>query len=119
MSQRGSFVTEYIYCDKCFEAAKKVLIADDKYLAATTISPWTGSSDKELPIIAGKIGGIYSGEEFVIFEKELLLELSKVICHPLRIAVLAEDGEKIYTVSSQSGRVALDESQGIFKISQS
>lgn len=95
MSDRGSFVTEYIYCKKCFDAAKSILIRNEKYLNSTTTPHW---HSKETPIIAGKIGGLYSGEELHIFEFEYIPKLEKLLCHEMRIAVLAEEGEKIFTV---------------------
>jgi hypothetical protein len=36
MSERGSFVTEYIYCDKCFHVVKKVLLGWLSLSAKTT-----------------------------------------------------------------------------------
>lgn len=97
MSERGSFVTEYIYCEKCFEAAKAVLTSREKYLCTATLPSWL-DDEKELPIIAGKVGGLYPGEEIHIFAFKFVEELELRICHPLRIAVLAESGEKIFTV---------------------
>jgi hypothetical protein len=96
MSERGSFVTEYIYCDKCFAAAKGVLLANDKYLRSVVVPQW-GDKGGELKIIAGKVGGLYAGEELVEFEYQLIPALEQVICHPLRVAVLAERGERIFT----------------------
>ena len=96
MSDRGSFVTEYIYCIKCFEAAKTILIGQEKYLTSIIIPPWS-PDQKELPIIAGKIGGLYEGEELHTFEFEFIPKLESLICHKIRIAVLAETGEKIFT----------------------
>ena len=41
MSQRGSFVTEYIYCDKCADAVEAFLCADPrKYLCAYRVPGW-------------------------------------------------------------------------------
>ncbi len=102
MSERGSFVTQYIYCNKCLEAAKAVLLDRRKYLCSTELPGWNETGDT-LPIIAGKIGGLYSGEELDTFEFELNEELSPRICHPLRIAVLADQGERIFTVMPMSG----------------
>ena len=98
MSERGSFVTEYIHCSKCLSSAKAVLLGNDKYLCSTTIPTWDGTG-AELPIIAGKIGGLYAGEELDTFDIYLADELSKVLCHPLRVAVLAEQGGRIFTVN--------------------
>jgi hypothetical protein len=87
MSERGSFATEYIYCKKCFEAVKIVLT--DHALEPTDISG---------KILAGRIGGLHSGEELEVFECFIIPDLEKKICHQLRIAVIAEEGEKIFTV---------------------
>lgn len=102
MSERGSFVTQYFYCKVCFEVCKKILLGKEKYLCSLIIPGWGGKSNitngTNLPIIAGKIGGLYQGEEIVTFETELIPEIKKKICHPVRIAVLADEGEKIFTV---------------------
>ncbi len=91
MSERGSFVTQYIYCPDCFEAAKKILLGDGKYLDSTVI--------KDKPIIAGKIGGLYGGDEFTTFIG-IIPDLEKTICHNLRIAVLSDsDGERIFILN--------------------
>ena len=89
MSQRGSFVTEYIYCDKCFQAAKGVLLARDKGLCSVVVPHWNLEHEgPEMPIIAGKLGALWS--EAYDMETEIGPELAKVICHPVRIAVLEE-----------------------------
>ena len=99
MSERGSFVTEYIYCAHCLEAAREVLLRREKFLCSTEIPSWEGADPATyLPIIAGKVGGLYAGEELNTFEFDLCDELATRICHPLRIAVLAEQGEEIFTV---------------------
>ena len=93
MSERGSFVTEYMYCNECFEAAKTVLLKFEKHLCSFAIPSWEGDG-KELPIIAGKIGGLYKNEELNTFELELVPALEKVLCkgHGIRIAVLTDGG---------------------------
>lgn len=96
MSERGSFVTEYVYCGKCFEACRSVLLGREKYLCSTTIPSWSPHEGR-LPIIAGKIGGLYGGEELHSFEFHLIPELEKFLCHTVRIAVLADEGERIFT----------------------
>lgn len=103
MSERGSFVTEYIYCNECLAAAKQVLLSSEKHMCSAIIPSWEGCPEKELPIIAGKIGGLFSGEELHTFEFELGPALAKVICHPLRIAVLAESGEQIFAIAPTRG----------------
>lgn len=96
MSERGSFVTEYIYCKKCLEAAESVLLSRDKSLCSSTVANWDENDAFELPIIAGKIGASHEGGELLFFEHQLAPKLSKLLCHPLRVAVLAESGEQIF-----------------------
>lgn len=92
MSERGSFVTEFVYCDKCLEVLRDVLCTQqDKYLVAGQLPSW--EPGKLLPIIAGKIGGLYPGSE--IHEFEIRLDFDR-LCHDVRIAVLAEHGEQIF-----------------------
>lgn len=90
MSERGSFVTEYIYCDKCFNACKEVLCGNDKYLLTRQIA--------ELPIIAGKIGGMYANEEIVDMEHEYIPQIQEKMCPDckIRIAVMAEQGTSVF-----------------------
>lgn len=92
MSERGSFVTEYIYCDKCVAALKPLLCTDDKFLRGIQIPSWTGQSEDTLPILAGKVGGLHSGGELEVFDYELRDEIEAAICHAVRIAVLADSG---------------------------
>ncbi len=96
MSERGSFITEYVYCDKCFRVVKKYLLMNNKYLCSTIIPSW--EEGKVLPIVAGKIGGSYSGEELNVFVYRIQPCLEKEICHKLRIVVLAENGQEIFTI---------------------
>ena len=98
MSQRGSFVTEYIYCEKCADAVEAVLCAErHKYLCAQRLAGYSdpqisieGGEGWKLPIIAGKVGGLYDGEESHVFEFELIPQLAEVVCHPVTFAVLPE-----------------------------
>lgn len=96
MSERGSFCTEYIYCSKCFNVVKSILLHNEKYLCSVQIPTWTEHKDEALPIIAGKIGGSYPGEELFTMESKYLYEIEKGICHEVRIAVIADSGQKIY-----------------------
>ena len=90
MSERGSFITEYIYCDKCFNACKEVLCGNDKWLNARQIA--------ELPIIAGKIGGLYACEELHDMEYKYIPQIQEKMCPDckIRIAVIAEQGTSVF-----------------------
>lgn len=100
MSERGSFCTEYINCDHCFEAAKKVLVSDEKYLYGVVLPGYSGRSHEtgeltgqvvSVPIIAGKLGALYPGGELDEMAN-LVTDLEKVICHPVRLVVMADNG---------------------------
>ena len=97
MSERGSFVTQYIYCTKCYEGVRDLLMRDrGKFLCASLIEGWDAStgieSEKYLPIIAGKVGGHYAGEEVDAMMDILETEgIANAICHTVRISVLPDD----------------------------
>ena len=101
MSERGSFVTEYCYCDKCFEVAKKYLLGDEKYLCSRIVPSW--QDGKFLPIIAGKVGGLYAGEERHWIERTLL-EMSDELCHEFSVAVLPDDISQAGIISTHPGQ---------------
>ena len=98
MSERGSFVTEYCHCRKCLEVLKDVLIGNEKYLCSQQIKSWV-EKHSDMPIIAGKIGGLYSGEEIDTFEYEFIPKIRERICHKVTIAVISEmGGSKIFEI---------------------
>lgn len=99
MSERGSFVTEYIYCEKCADAVESLLCSDPhEGLCAQRLTGWPmpgGAVEGpeqtwKLPIIAGKVGGLYDGEEAQVFEFELIPKIAAVICHPVTVVVLPD-----------------------------
>ncbi len=95
MSEHGSFVTQYIGCRKCLEVAKKYLLGNDKYLCSVQIPSWI--PNQMLPIIAGKIGGLGAGDEYVTFAA-MYSDFEKELCHELKVAVFAEvGGYEIFT----------------------
>lgn len=103
MSERGSFCTEYINCESCFRIAKRVLVADDKFLKGIVIPGWQGHSD--LPIVAGKIGGLSLGEEIWDFSSSYGEQIAEAICHEMRITVLADSGDSEIFVLRPGGVV--------------
>jgi len=93
MSDRGSFVTEVIWCPRCLLAATIVLEPVTEHV----------TTHKKYSFISGLLRGVYSGEEIDVFAGEFIPKLEKVLCHKLRVAVLAEEGEKIFTVKPKGG----------------
>ena len=109
MSQRGSFVTEHIYCEKCLAAVVAVLATDPhKYLWGTLLPFSADGPDPNFPIVAGKIGGLYAGEEIHEMER-YIEELEPHLCHDIKIAVLAESGEAILTAKAKMMKAGPEE----------
>lgn len=86
MSYRGSFVTEYIDCQRCYEAAIRAFESEVDYQG------WLLPQGPTRPIIAGFVKGQYPGEVFLQFEFVVQPLLEEAICHPLRVAMLDGDG---------------------------
>ncbi|CAB4152951.1 hypothetical protein UFOVP602_32 [uncultured Caudovirales phage] len=94
MSERGSIVSEYIYCGACYAKINAVFASlnEGKYLQVGPIG--TG-------IIGGNIGGMAHCDEIRTFEDELQPLIKEVICHDVRFAVLADNGEQIFFVKAK------------------
>jgi hypothetical protein len=101
MSERGSFITEYIYCSKCLEHARNILLRDDKELCSQQVLSWESHPQPTaIPIIAGKVGSSYKNGEIHLFEDELIPLLVERICHAITIAVLPESGKCEFIIAS-------------------
>lgn len=97
MSERGTWVTEHIYCAECVVRFQQWL--DDTHCGNDGSKYWSYVKNGEWSF-AGKISGLYSGEEIHDwdgFEEDL----KKLLCHPMRIAVLAGEDEKIYNIGGE------------------
>lgn len=102
MSERGSFVTQYIYCDECLKKIKKILLRKNKYLTGWQIKSWI--KGKYLPIVGGKVGGLYSGEELDLLRYVLFNE-ENAPCHPVKIAIIPDTAEPKIVVLTPEGEV--------------
>src|SRR3990167_11535389 len=99
MSERGSFVTQYMYCHACMMSAETVLCVELGAALSAQRLQWT-YNDELLPIIAGSVRGSYRDEEQHIFELEVMPALSRLVCHNVSVAVLAENGHHAIYVAS-------------------
>ena len=94
MSERGSFVTEYVYCGDCFAVLKDVLLRErDSYMAASVIPTWDIREDAspDLPIIAGKIGALGPWGEALTLDSILQTDEAR-LCHPVHIIIVHDGG---------------------------
>ncbi len=74
MSERGSFVTEYMYCNECAKKMMDAFMANTESayrLCVTQLPTGLPPPDAIYPIIAGKVSGIGFGGEKLIFMFEL------------------------------------------------
>ena len=99
MSERSSFVTEYIYCAGCLEKLKAALLRQEKFLTAIQIP----AGDGFLPIIAGKIGSWGPMMEFETLMDSFNKENAP--CHHVRICILHDDGDSTVYIISPYGWV--------------
>lgn len=87
MSERGSFVTAYIYCERCFERALAVLQADH----GGWLSEAHAFGGRR---IAGRVDHTAPGHEPLVFtERGIDDALAAVLCHPLTIVVAPDCGQ--------------------------
>jgi hypothetical protein len=81
MSERGSIVTEFIYCSKCLEKVKTTLESSEDFQEVTLISN---------SIIAAKIHPQWPGGEFTILD--ILFDADNAPCHDVRFAIHSDNG---------------------------
>jgi len=92
VSERGSWVTQYIYCPECVCAVRDAIAAADadSGYAIETISAPQG------PIFGGFISGPGLNGEHITFEVDMREEIESRICHPLSVAVLSDGGANLF-----------------------
>ena len=86
MSQRGSFCTEYIYCEKCYRSTLEILEREMEYV----------KTHEPAHIISGKVSGLYANEEVHIFQNDILPMIRGVVCHNVRLVVIPEDEDAMF-----------------------
>lgn len=89
MSYRGTFVTERISCEKCFEVAREEL--DRLRREAAWIRANVNGFHPRVDLVAGWTKTTYPGGDRVSAELEVVPALEARLCHPLTLAVLGED----------------------------
>lgn len=101
MSERGSFVTEFMYCGACAKNVHAVLTAyatETGYLEHVT--PLLQHPTIGPCIIAGKAGGLARLDEYLTFtgcDGDLAEKLCAAVCpdHSVRIAVIPDSDEGV------------------------
>lgn len=98
MSEHGTFATEFVWCLACERAIEHVLSRhvsrESKRMHSYTITAEELGTFRRT-MFYGEISGLYSGEGIHVFEGQINPELQDVICHPLRVVVMAENGDNM------------------------
>ena len=96
MSDRGCWMTEFIYCPKCRETVRGVLSG----VLLEPIYTIAQGPDSGMGSLHGRVSGLYPGEEIDVFESEIIPALEGKVCHPVRFAVIAEsvDAAKTFKI---------------------
>ena len=104
MSNRGSFVTEYVYCSECFEKLKKVLLDKEKYCSSIVL-PSSFPNDDDLNIIAGKVGSTWprGGEVFEIEQRLANIEPNR--CCAMTVVVIPENEPPVSIVIGKDDKI--------------
>jgi len=92
MGERGSFITEFIYCRQCFEAVEDALITDDKRLQGCVV--------REGHIIGGYVKHSWPGGGYEPLQ--MAFDNAKSLpCHDVRIAIHNDDNTtSVYIVNA-------------------
>lgn len=93
MSERGSFVTSFVYCARCLEAVKSALERHGLEWV-----PVAGAEGRG--VIAGYIRAFYQGEELHIFEPIICELMETTRCH-FSIAVVGESASQIFDIKGE------------------
>jgi hypothetical protein len=96
MSERGTWMTDFIYCGDTVTALREYFQAercpDNKYFTVQELF-----EHQHCGAFCGRIGGMYPGEELHSMEG-LIPEIEQIIKTPIRICVFAEDGSQIFEI---------------------
>lgn len=88
MSDRGTFITDCIYCEKCLNAVREEIERNNLVTVYM--------DQKNDTHVSGTIKEGCPGFEIAYFREYIIPEIEKRICHTIRIAVLAESGQKMF-----------------------
>ena len=103
MSERGSFVTEFIYCWECFGKMQDILCVkeESKFLCGHVLTV----NNIPTHVIAGRIGGLYIGEEIDVFRYRIFTSENSP-CHIVRIAIISDNGGVAFIQVNPDGSVS-------------
>jgi hypothetical protein len=93
MSERATYITNYIFCRKCLTELESVLPLNQR---------WKDSHD--FGYISGILKAYYPGEEYQLFEETYLDELIlRNLCHEIQIALIPEDSNPTIYLLNNNG----------------
>lgn len=101
MSERGGFVSQFIYCERCLRAVLESAARcggdqEDKTFSCRQLG--------NAPMVSGRLGAYYPAGEIDTFGS-WAEDLAGHVCHPVRFAVLTDCGN-VYGFVVQPGEGA-------------
>lgn len=92
MSERGVFCTEFIYCQDCLAAVRSIA------------GEYSGDVNRDGRVVFGRLSPPDSNGEVRVVELEMGPAISRLLCHDVRIAVLADGGSSaVFLVKAKGG----------------
>lgn len=95
MSERGTYCTQYIHCNRCAAAVAKSMVGE----------PWEGAvaSVANGRAFMAHIRASHPGGEIEQVE-DVAGQISKLVCHPVRLMVLTDSGVSAVVTALANGQ---------------
>ena len=105
MSERGSFVTEYMYNESDYKIIHEALDKNSKYLCISLPTYWD-NKENEMPIVSGKVGEITCGMEW--------LTIASALCgvkteDDVNIVIMEDIGDILLLTKGCNGDISIKE----------
>ena len=105
MSERGSFVSEYIYNEGDYKIIREALNKNSKYLCISPPTYW-GDKENEMPIVSGKVGEIACGMEWISIASALVGIETK---YDIKIVIMEDIGDILLLTKRKDGYISIRE----------
>lgn len=103
MSERGSFVTEYIYNESDYKIIRKALDKNSKYLCISPPAYWD-YKENEMPIVSGKVGESACGMEWLTIASALVGVKTE---YDIRIVIMEDIGDILLLIKTSAGDISV------------
>lgn len=105
MSERGSFVTQYFYCESDYKIIREALNKNSKYLCISPPAYW-GNKENEMPIVSGKVGESSCGMEWLTIASALVGIKTE---YDVDIVIMEDIGDILLLTKRSGGYISVRE----------